>query len=83
MKDAIGIDVSKDTLDAHRLSDGKHRQFANDATGLRALCRWIGKQAVQIVYEATRRYHRSLGQNIGAAGRGLVKVNPQRARRFA
>jgi len=39
MKDTIRVDISKDTVDAHRLSDGKHNQFANDAEGLRALCR--------------------------------------------
>lgn len=83
MNDTIGIDVSKDTVDAHRLSDGKHSQFANDATGLRALCRWLGRQPVRIVYEATGRYHRDLEQKLGSAGHGLVKVNPRRARRFA
>jgi len=83
MNDTIGIDVSKDTVDAHRLSDGKHNEFTNDATGLRALCRWLGRQPVRIVYEATGRYHRDLEQKLGSAGHGLVKVNPRRARRFA
>lgn len=83
MDDTIGIDISKDTLDVHRLSDGKYARFGNDASGLRALCRWIGKGAVRVVYEATGRYHRDLERELGAAGHGLVKVNPGRARRFA
>ncbi len=83
MKDTVGIDISKDTVDAHRLSDGRHSQFTNDAAGLRGLCRWIGKAAARVVYEATGRYHRDLEQKLGAAGHGLVKVNPRRARRFA
>ena len=35
MQDTIGVDISKDTVDAHRLSDGTHRQFDNDKAGLR------------------------------------------------
>jgi transposase len=30
----IGIDISKDHLDAHRLSDGARRRFPNDRTGV-------------------------------------------------
>ena len=41
MNDTIGIDISKDTLDIHRLSDGKHVRFGNDKEGLTELRRWI------------------------------------------
>lgn len=37
----VGVDVSKDHLDAHRLPDGAAKQFTNDATGHRALIRWL------------------------------------------
>jgi len=83
MHDTIGIDISKDTLDVHRLSDGKYIQFDNDTTGIKALCRWVGQRPVRVVYEATGRYHRDLERGLGAVGHGLVKVNPGRARRFA
>jgi transposase len=83
MQDTIGIDVSKDTLDIHRLSDGKHVRVDNEKAGLTALRRWIGKAQVRVVYEATGRYHRDLEQVLNAAGHALVKVNPARARRFA
>lgn len=82
-KDTIGIDISKDTLDAHRLSTGAAAQFANSAAGLRALRRWIGAQMPDlVVYEATGAYHAALER--GFAGvLPLVKVNPLQARRFA
>jgi transposase len=83
MQDTIGIDISKDTFDIHRLSDRRHERFGNDKAGLAALRRWIGKAPVRIVYEATGRYHRDLEAVLGAAGHDLVKVNPTRARRFA
>ena len=38
----IGVDISKDALDIHRLSDGVSRRFGNDKAGHRALIAWIG-----------------------------------------
>jgi transposase len=83
MQDTIGIDISKDKFDIHRLSDHRHERFGNDKAGLAALRRWIGKTPVRVVYEATGRYHRDLEAVLGGAGHALVKVNPTRARRFA
>jgi len=83
MNDTIGIDISKDTLDIHRLSDGTRSQFGNDSSGLGTLRRWIGKVPVRVVYEATGRYHRDLEAALEPGGHALVKVNPARARRFA
>lgn len=82
-KDTIGIDISKDTLDTHRLSTGATARFANSAAGLRALRRWIGAQMPDlVVYEATGAYHAALER--GFAGvLPLVKVNPLQTRRFA
>ena len=37
----IGIDISKATLDAHRLSDGATVQFSNDKAGFRMLKAWL------------------------------------------
>lgn len=61
MQDTIGIDISKDTVAVHRLSDGKHMQFGNNKAGFKTLCGWIGKAPARVVYEATGRYHRDLG----------------------
>jgi transposase len=43
MEDTIGIDVSKDNLDAYRLSKGEHKQFGNDKAGVKALALWAKK----------------------------------------
>lgn len=83
MKDTIGIDISKDTLDAHRLINNEARQFANSPAGLRTLRRWIGTQMPDlVVYEATGAYHAAI-ERCFAGVLPLVKVNPLQARRFA
>lgn len=83
IKDTIGIDISKDALDAHRLSTGAAAQFANSTAGLRALRRWIGAQMPDLViFEATGVYHAALERDF-AGVLPLAKVNPLQARRFA
>lgn len=79
----IGIDVSKDTLDAHRLSDGEDRRFANSKAGLEALITWIGSAPARVIFEPTGPYHRAMEGALAKAGHVLVKVNPRQARRFA
>jgi len=83
MKDTIGIDISKATLDAHRLIGNEARQFANTPAGLRALRRWIGtKMPDLVIYEATGAYHAAIERSFSGV-LPLVKVNPLQARRFA
>jgi len=83
MKDSIGIDISKATLDAFRTTTGAAAQFPNSPAGLRALRHWIGAQIPDlVVYEATGAYHAPL-ELAFAAMLPLVKVNPLQARRFA
>jgi transposase len=86
-KDTIGIDISKDHLDAHRMSDGASRRFANDQAGHKALIAWLGGaddvQGQRIVYEPTGPYHRAFERRLADTGFALVKVNPRQARRFA
>jgi transposase len=78
----IGIDVSKATLDAHVYPAGIDRQFANTAKGHKALIAWLAQWPVErIVYEATATYHRAL--EAALADWPCVKLNPERARRFA
>ena len=80
----IGVDISKDHLDAHRLPDGKARRFANSTVGLKGLLNWIGRTPVaRIVYEATGAYHRLLETTLARAGLPFARVNPRQARRFA
>ena len=80
----IGIDVSKDHLDAHALPAGTVLRVPNTARGIAQLLRWIGAEPVaRIVYEPTNRYHRALEARLAAAGLPLAPVNPLKARRFA
>ena len=61
MRITIGIDISKDTLDAYQLPDNQHIQVANDKAGHKTLARWIGKYDLPlVVFEATGAYHRNL-----------------------
>jgi len=81
--DSIGIDVSKETLDVHRLFDGKAETFSNDLFGFRALSTWLGCDTpTRVVFEATGPYHRSF-ERAFSGKLPLVKVNPLQARRFA
>src|SRR5580704_17811592 len=52
----IGIDISKETLDVHRMSDGASRRFSNDKAGHKALIVWIGGDAARVVFEPTGPY---------------------------
>ena len=79
----IGIDISKATLDAHRLSDGSAASFSNDKAGFRALKSWLkGHDIARIVYEPTGPYHRDFEVAL-QRDLPLTKVNPLQARRFA
>jgi transposase len=84
MQSIIGVDISKDTLNAYRLLDDKHLQVSNDKPGHSALMRWIGQTDTSlIVFEATGAYHRQLEARLAAADLPYTKVNPRQARRFA
>jgi transposase len=79
----IGVDISKDMLDAHRLNDGVTRQFFNDAKSHKALIAWAGGSVERVVFEPTGSYHRAFERALARAGLPMVKVNPRHARRFA
>ena len=49
MQITIGVDISKDTLDAYRSSDDQHIQVTNDKAGLKALLRWIAAGGASLV----------------------------------
>jgi transposase len=97
MNDTIGIDISKDTLDTYWHSKRKHKQFANNKTGLRALICWVREVEVSlVVFEATGIYHRLLETSLAEHDFSFARVNlladrrlpsiavrPRQARRFA
>jgi transposase len=80
--DTIGIDISKDRLDAHRLATGAAAAFGNDRDGLKQLIAWLAEAPGLVVFEPTGRYHLALERALAAAGRPFAKVNPRHARRF-
>lgn len=78
----IGIDISKAALDVHAYPARSEGQFANTAKGHKALLAWLGQWSIErIAYEATATYHRGLEQAL--AHMPCVRLNPERARRFA
>lgn len=80
----VGIDVSKDHLDAAQYPSGDLIQTSNDTKGLRMLLRWIARQrAVHVVFEATGPFHRQLESHLAKAGIPFSRINPRHARKFA
>lgn len=83
MKDSIGLDISKATIDVFRPNTGEAAQFPNSVAGLKALHHWMGAEKPDlVVYEATGAYHAELERSFSGI-LPLVKVNPLQARRFA
>ena len=80
----LGVDISKDRLDAHLAPTGEARQFPNNKTGYRDLLAWLaGRSLDRVVYEPTGHWHRDFEQALLDAGLPLARVNPLQARRFA
>jgi transposase len=83
----IGIDVSKDTLDACLLTpDGKARDHTvpNDPAGFAALLAWVDRHApgtaAHFGMEATGGYEDAVATFLHTAGRTVSVVNPTRIR---
>jgi transposase len=84
MQSTVGIDISKSTLDAYRITDGERIQVSNNKSGHRALIKWIGGEEIALViFEATGAYHILLEKALSSKGIAYKKVNPKQARRFA
>jgi len=82
----VGMDVAKATLDLHVPigSRPRCRQFANTATGCRALVAWLqGLGSVQVVCEATGGYERAVVAALQSAGVAVSVVNARQVRDFA
>ena len=84
----VGIDVSKDTLDACLLpapgGKARGRAFANDAAGHAALAAWADEgsagAAVGFCLESTGAYGEALATSLADAGRHVAVVNPARVK---
>jgi transposase len=85
---AIGIDVSKDTLDVSVFVGGKAlaKQFANTEPGFAQLIGWLAHRKLGQVHaclEATGRYSLGIALALHAAGHVVSVVNPAQIRDFA
>ena len=80
-KDTIGIDVSKDRLDAFWHSRTEACCLPNTPEGFGQLCDWLGNEKdVLIVFEATGAYHRGLERHLSLEER--IRPVSVRFRRF-
>ena len=82
--DWVGIDVSKDTLDACLLpapgGKPRTRAFANDPAGHAALAAWATGASVGFCLESTGAYGEAVATALADAGRHVAVVNPARVK---
>lgn len=84
MEKIVGIDVSKDWLDAHALPSGMAERFANDHAGLDALIAWLKPLGTEIVaLEATGGLEGLCVAALASADMAVIVVNPTQVRAFA
>ena len=79
----VGIDISKDWLDAFAAPEGKATRFSNDSAGFRKLIVWVGSDVDRIAYEPSGAFHRDLEDTLLKAGLPLYAINPFQVRSFA
>ena len=80
----VGIDVSKEHLDAATLPSNVHRRVTNDAVGITELSDWFGQEAPElIVLEVTGGYESAWVADLARADLPVVVVNPRQVRDFA
>jgi transposase len=84
----LGIDIAKNTFEAHLLRAKAPVQgsFANSPAGFAQLDRWLHKRrvgSVHVCLEATGRYGEGLAEHLQAAGHTVSVINPARLKAFA
>lgn len=85
---AVGIDVSKTTLDVDTLPERGARQFSNDEAGISALLAYLAEHNAQgqierVVLEATGGFETRVSIALAGAGLPVVVVNPKQVRDYA
>jgi len=79
--DIIGVDIAKDWIDSHILSDGRSRRVPCRPA---ALARFATEaRGALVVFEASGGYERPLMEALAEAGVPFARVNPRQAREFA
>ena len=79
-KHTVGIDISKDRLDAYCAPEGRAKWFSNDATGFEELIDWVGSGLDCMAYEPTGPWHREFEEALQEAGVPLKRINPYQVR---
>ena len=83
-KTYLGIDVSKDHLDAYARPVGDTHQFANDEAGIAELVAWAKRhQPERIIFESTGHYGKQAVTALLLECLPAVIVNARQARDFA
>jgi transposase len=84
----LGLDISKETLDACLWSEQRrrHQRFGNTPAGHQALLAWLKREHAEDVHacmEATSTYGDALAETLVAAAMAVSVVNPSRIKSFA
>ena len=82
----IGVDVSKDSLDAHVRPVNLHRRFGNSPEGIAQLVAWVkaqGPATHRVIFESTGSYQKAAVGALLAEGLPAVVVNARQVRDFA
>jgi transposase len=88
MAAALGLDISKETIDACLLDDrGEHvKKISNNAKGIVQLQRWLENRKVKDVHvcmEATGSYFETAAETLSDAGYRVSVVNPRQIKSFS
>src|SRR3546814_14876825 len=84
MSYAMGVDVSKSTLEVCAEPSATTRTFANDQVGIAELIAWLlPMKPSRVVIEASGGYEKELLFALIAAGLPASRVNAQQVRHFA
>jgi transposase len=79
----VGIDVSKEPLDAARSDTGQVEQFPHTTAGIKRLVAWIPPTATRIVLEATGGLEQGALEALLDAHLPVARVNPGKVRHLA
>lgn len=88
MRQHVGVDVSRDSLEVALSPEGATRRFPNTAEGCRTLCSWLLRvqrpgHFLQVVLEPTSTYHQRLVQHLARSRLMFTLVNPARTAGYA
>lgn len=80
----VGIDVSKDSFDAHIDTTSQFLHLENTPAGIQLLLEALKALSVSlVVMEATSKYHYLLASMLTEAGLAVAVVNPRQVKNFA